>query len=208
MDDTTPERWLPVPGYEGLYLVSDLGRIRSLPRNTTSGRIMKLITGTRGYKYVTLTRDGRQRRRGVHQVVAAAFIGPCPDGQEILHGDGDPANNRPGNLRYGTHRENMLDKRDHGTDHNTRKTHCPQGHPYSAENTAVKRTGSRVCRTCERAAGLDWYHANKQRKNPILVCPICEVKFARPAGTGRLKYCSKKCADEGRRILRRALPTA
>lgn len=60
--------------------------------------------------------DGRRMKRYVHQLVAAAFIGPCPDGLECCHfPDRDPSNNRPGNLRYDTRRNNLADRYVHGT---------------------------------------------------------------------------------------------
>lgn len=51
-----------------------------------------------------------------HVVVAEAFHGPCPKGQEVRHRDGDAHNNVPGNLLYGTRKDNMADKKRHGTD--------------------------------------------------------------------------------------------
>lgn len=102
-----------------------------------------------GYPYVTLTKQGKQKAHGVHQLIALAFIGPRPDGQEVLHSDGDPLNCTLGNLSYGTHGENMHDRIRHGRDHNVIKTHCPAGHPYDETNTRVYR-GSRFCRECMR----------------------------------------------------------
>jgi hypothetical protein len=99
---------------------------------------------------VTLCSNGRQESWFVHQLVAAAFLGPRPDGLEVRHLDGDPLNNAVSNLAYGTRLENIQDKKRHGTDHNAKKTHCPQGHPYDAENTA-DYSGRRACRTCVRA---------------------------------------------------------
>jgi len=53
--------------------------------------------------------------RYVHRLVMEAFVGPCPEGQEVLHDDNDTANNRRTNLRYGTRVENTADKFRHGT---------------------------------------------------------------------------------------------
>lgn len=141
--------WLPVPGYEGLYQVSDDGQVLSAPRATTRGGLLKYVYDSHGYPGVTLTRDGIQKRFGVHRLVALAFIGPRPDGLEIRHLDGNVANPAASNLAYGTHGENMTDKARHGTDHNLAKTHCPAGHPYDEANTALYE-GRRFCRTCAR----------------------------------------------------------
>jgi hypothetical protein len=98
----------------------------------------------------------------VHRLVLAAFVGPCPEGMEVRHLDGNPANTRLANLRYGTHSENELDKVRHGTHHEARKTHCNRGHEYTQDNTRRRRdTGSRECLTCAR-----WRDA--KRYNPTL----------------------------------------
>lgn len=136
-------------GYEGLYRVSDEGQIWSAPRATTRGGLLKLYPDKRGYPWVTLTRDGAQKRRSVHQLVAEAFIGPRPDGLEVRHKDGDHRNARANNLEYGTHAENMQDMVRHGTGASINKTHCPKGHEYTEANTRVY-DGRRWCRQCDR----------------------------------------------------------
>ena len=62
------ERWKPVKGYEGLYDVSDAGRVRSLKRTTTNGRILTLHTSQQnGYVYATLCKNGVKRSKRVHR---------------------------------------------------------------------------------------------------------------------------------------------
>jgi len=174
MDDVTPERWAWVPDYEGLYRVSDRGDVWSEPRATTRGGILKhVIVKANGYHWVTLTKDGKQKPRQVHKIVMEAFVGPCPEGQEVRHLDGNPGNNRwapgdeaetvaaGGNLIYGTHAENMRDKHRHGTTWQLNVTECPQGHEYTPENTMINNKGSRVCLTCKRERGLEQYYARK-----------------------------------------------
>lgn len=114
-----PERWLPVVGYEGLYEVSDLGRVRSLsrvvsrsgprgPRVRIAGQALKVRppAGTDPYAHVELNRDGERRYMRVHVLVAAAFLGPRPAGYEICHGPGGKTDNRLANLSYGTRAKN------------------------------------------------------------------------------------------------------
>lgn len=109
------EQWLPIPGWEGFYEASDLGRIRSVPRYMCKGCVLKpRALPEKGYLQVGLSRNNKVTMSYVHRLVAATFIGPCPEGLEVLHGDGDPANNVPGNLRYGTHGENGRDMVRHG----------------------------------------------------------------------------------------------
>ena len=115
--------WKAVVGYEGLYVVNHLGVIRSLPRWVTRGtgaavRLKgKTLTRsyTHGYPQVTLSMGGLCRTVKVHNVVAAAFIGPKPTGKVVRHLDGDRNNARAKNIVYGTHQENSNDMRSHGT---------------------------------------------------------------------------------------------
>lgn len=128
------EVWKPVVGREGQYEVSDLGRVRSLDRvveqpiargpdrsRTVSrrmrGRLLRPIRAkSGGYLRVSISAGPSGARiRKIHQLVCEAFIGPCPDGQMPLHGDGDPTNNRLSNLRYGTGCDNVADAMAHGT---------------------------------------------------------------------------------------------
>ncbi|WP_430393757.1 NUMOD4 motif-containing HNH endonuclease [Brevibacterium paucivorans] len=102
------EKWLPVPGHENDYMVSDHGRIWSHAR----GRVLRPTKRARG-GHLVVTLKGRQWR--VHRVVMLAFIGPPPEGMEVCHQDGDPENNHLSNLRYDTHAANVNDRRRHGT---------------------------------------------------------------------------------------------
>lgn len=101
------ESWKDVPGYEGVYQVSTEGRVRSLPGWHRAGRVKKLTVSAIGYPVVNM---GHNNVCYVHELVALAFLGPRPKGAEICHGDGDPTNNRPENLRYDSHSENERDK--------------------------------------------------------------------------------------------------
>lgn len=119
----TAERWLPIVGFEDLYEVSDLGRVRSLDRKvkrgsrllTVHGRIMTPSKVGKGYRKVALCCDGEQTHRTVHDLVLSAFRGPRPAGKEAAHNNGKPADNRLENLRWDTRSGNFLDKNSHGT---------------------------------------------------------------------------------------------
>lgn len=118
MTDHT-ERWLPVIGYEGLYEVSDLGRVRSLDRlvggpygpasRIFPGRVLALQInrGSKGYPFVFLYREGRGQHCAVHILVLTAFDRPCPPGTEALHGPGGKSDASIANLRWGTRSENV-----------------------------------------------------------------------------------------------------
>lgn len=151
-----PEEWRPIPGYEGLYEVSDRGRVRSLDRtiqrNGRSHRIRGVVlaqssTGP-GYRHVSLRSGGRAFTQLVHRAVLLAFVGPCPTGMESRHLDGEPDNNVPSNLAWGTHSENNRDRVRHGTHHHAIKTHCI--HNHLLKDAYITPTGGRSCRTCRR----------------------------------------------------------
>lgn len=154
------ETWKPVPTWESLYEVSDLGRVRVLDRTVNSrwgsrrvvpGRVLRPEVTHQNRERVTLHDGDRNERFSVHRLVLAAFVGPCPDGMEACHDDDNPRNNRLSNLRWDTKSANHRDKVRNGRNPNSNKTHCPQGHPYSPENTMYSKRGGRKCRTCQRA---------------------------------------------------------
>lgn len=147
------EEWRAIPGYEGIYEVSNIGRVRSLDRidirgKRCPGRIRRLQNDPDGHRRVMLARDRVQKVAKVYRLVLLAFVGPPPEGTEALHRDGNPENDAVENLCWGTRSENMHDRVRHGTHHFAMKTHCPQGHPYDASNTYVNPLGSRECRSC------------------------------------------------------------
>ena len=164
MGHDTIERWLPVVGYEGLYEVSDHGRVRSLDRLVVTkagytrrhkGKVMHPQRGRDGYMIVRISRDGTTHNVRVHRLVLEAFVGPCPDNLVACHDNGDPADNRPNNLRWDTQASNMRDKVKHGRHHESRKTHCPRGHLLQGPNLVASqlKRGQRECLACERARG-------------------------------------------------------
>lgn len=156
------ENWLPIAGYEGLYEVSDLGRVRSLPRvvqyggsrRGTSATIPGGLMSPHGklYPMVKLAKGGKKSSFNIHQLVLEAFVGPRPEGYVACHCDGDESNNAVSNLRWDTVTENNRDIVRHGNNLNANKTHCPRGHEYTPENTRRirKHPTYRYCRQCER----------------------------------------------------------
>lgn len=118
----TEEIWKDIKGYEGLYQVSDLGRVKSFKRD--SERILKPLTKTTGYKSVTLSnKQVKHQSINVHRLVADAFI-PNPDNKpQVNHIDEDKTNNMVSNLEWVTAKENA----NHGTAIERRKQH-PNSH--------------------------------------------------------------------------------
>lgn len=96
------ETWKDIPGYEGLYVVSSLGQIKNLTRNI----ILKTKVKDTWYRYVSLTKNGKQKRFSLHRVLAITFI-PNPENKaHVNHIDGVKCNNRLENLEWCTPREN------------------------------------------------------------------------------------------------------
>jgi hypothetical protein len=125
------ERWRPVLGFEDYYEVSDLGRVRSLPRDSvrqSCGRTRKFKPrvlrpqrdgrshgGIGAHVKITLSVDSVKRQRQVHILVLEAFVGLRPQGTETRHLNGIPDDNRLVNLCWGTPAENRADTLVHGT---------------------------------------------------------------------------------------------
>lgn len=152
------EEWRPIPGYEGHYEVSSMGRVKSVKRVLADGRmwrekILKPWHDGGGYKQVYLSKNAVATSRHIHFLVASAFLGPRPDGNEIRHLNGDNNDNRIANLAYGTKSDNMLDAVRHGTHGEAKKTHCIRGHKLEDPNlrAAAKKRGARACLACGRA---------------------------------------------------------
>lgn len=95
-----------------------------------------------------------------HRVAHAELIGPIPDGLDVLHSCDNPPCVNPAHLRAGTDQDNMRDQLSRGRHGNIKKTHCPQGHEYTKENTHVRRNGKRECRTCMSDRCRRWRRRN------------------------------------------------
>lgn len=108
ISDLPNEEWRDIKGYEGLYQVSNLGRVKSLPkyRKTIYEYVSKPMIlsprarGRKGYLAVALNKDGKTKQFGIHRLVAQAFC-PNPNGYvEVNHKDEDKTNNRADNLEW------------------------------------------------------------------------------------------------------------
>jgi hypothetical protein len=169
------EEWRAVLGYEGVYEVSDLGRVRSVAhvivrangaRQSIAARLLATrgVGSRRAYLGVHLSHMGVKSDRGVHTLVAEAFIGPRPDGREVRHINGDGRDNRAENLAWGTHSENELDKVRHGTHQQASKIACKSGHQLAGRNLIRARQGRRDCRACNYAQGYLLRHPDADRQ--------------------------------------------
>ena len=165
------EIWKDIKGYEGLYQVSNMGRIKSIDRYVPRkngklqhvyGKIMTSFDNGRGYKQVYLTKNSITKAHSVHRLVANAFI-PNPDNlPQVNHKDEDKANNRVDNLEWCTQKYNQ----NYGTisirksqkllnDKNKSKPVLQ----YSLDGTFIKEWKS--TRDVQRNLGFDNSHISK-----------------------------------------------
>lgn len=165
--------WRSVSGYEGFYEVSSDGQVRGCQRTVgaangktkviTSKPLKPTVQQPSGHLHVSLYRERKRYHRAVHRAVLEAFVGPCPDGMEACHRDGNPANNSVENLYWGTRASNVADSLRHGTHFWAKRTHCKNGHEFTPENTFDRGNGRRGCYTCNRKWKAE-YKARQREK--------------------------------------------
>lgn len=99
------EKWKPVVGFEGLYEVSDEGRVRSLKFSKV--KILKPGINSTGYLQVSLWKNGKMKVFTVHYLVVTTFKGPIPPGMQVNHVNENKLDNRLENLEVVTAKENL-----------------------------------------------------------------------------------------------------
>ena len=183
------EEWRPIEGFEGLYEVSNTGRVRSLDRYDSNnhflkGKVLSLLKGKYGYLQVNLHYNGKMYKKYVHRIVAQTFILNPYNLPEVNHRDEDKTNNRVDNLEFcdrtynmnfGTRQEryrNTMLERGHWTGLSRKESMKKYSKKYYQENK------DRICeqqkkyyqenrdRICEQQK--EYYQENRDR--------ICEQK--------------------------------
>lgn len=97
------ETWKDISGYDGIYQVSDFGRVRSVKKN----RIMNQCKKSNGYLHLALSKNGEVKYFHVHRLVAMAFLPEVPGKGHVNHKDGIKDNNDVSNLEWCNRSENM-----------------------------------------------------------------------------------------------------
>lgn len=205
--DAMDETWKPVVGYERLYEVSDMGRVRSLDRTVVAkdGSVRHLRGKVLAQKFqskymrIGLCKSGEMKTWCVHRLVADAFHGTGRDhGHVVRHLNGNPRDNRAANLRWGTWAENSADMVRHGR--SRKPSACPHGHEYTPENTRINSRGARECRTCDRAWTARKNAKRRERSiaaRPSRPCRVCGTPFK---GIPARLVCSAECKKATRRV--------
>lgn len=130
------EIWKEVDGYNGVYFVSNLGRVKSVDHfcenrkgsGKQTGRVLKLSKSRKGYLMVSLSKNKTKFHTGAHRLVAKAFIDNHLNKQQVNHIDCDKENNNVSNLEWCTNlenrrhaQENNRDNPNYGEDHHNSK---------------------------------------------------------------------------------------
>lgn len=133
------EIWRDIEGYEELYQISSLGRVKSLGNggsNNSKERIIKALVVSSGYLAVGLSKDGKQKQYLIHRLAANAFI-PNPDNlPQVNHRDEDKTNNRVDNLEFCSAKYNS----NYGT-HNKRISESMTNNPKMSKKVLCIETG-------------------------------------------------------------------
>lgn len=112
MEEYKKENWKPINGYEGLYEISDLGRVKSLRRKKNNKPlIFSNCKNSNGYNAVNLRKDNKIKRFTIHRLVALNFLENNENKPDVNHIDGNKNNNELNNLEWCTKSENQQHRR-------------------------------------------------------------------------------------------------
>lgn len=152
------ELWRPVPGYVGLYSVSNFGEVFSV----RAQKVLRPGVLANGYRQVQLCFGGKIKQAKVHRLVALAFLGEPPTPRhQVAHDNGNPAINCVKNLRWATPKENQRDRQRHG------KSSLGEANArakVTAEDVlAIRASAARNCELA-RVYGVSWSQIDSIRR--------------------------------------------
>lgn len=158
------EQWRPIPGYEGYYEASNLGRIRSINLQSRGARSLQSRVLTPrldgGRLKVSISVRGKRRYALASRLIGTAWLGIPPDDHRIAHISEDQTDNRVENLAIMSVSE--IGIRNGRRNRGKTRDVCQRGlHPLTGSNVSVNRNGSRQCLACRQAAARAWREARK-----------------------------------------------
>lgn len=176
------EQWKAIPGYEGLYEVSNTGKVRSLTRYK---RELNRHLHKQGYEYVQLTKDHETKNKLVHRLVAMAYINNPNNYPQVNHIDEDKTNNNVNNLEWCTAKYNM----NYGKGAKARHIKIDYSKPIFKENAVKngKKTSRAIVQFTKDGVFVARYDSAKEamRKLGVKNAHITEVaKGKRPSANG------------------------
>jgi hypothetical protein len=156
MQNQQEEIWKDIPGYEGLYQASSLGRVKSLERKSWNGFSLHLkkeiiLKQSKQKKYfiTTLSKENKTKSFLTHQLIAMAFLGHIPCGFKLVvdHIDNDTTNNNLDNIQLLTNRENV----------NKRQLNKTSKYPGVYFNKNEKKWKTSICISGKRQVYLGYF---------------------------------------------------
>ena len=166
------EIWKDIVGYEGLYQISNTGKVKSLShyaRNNinggtrmTKGRVLSQYKMPNGYLQVQLSKNELRKKYYVHRIVAKAFLSNEDNLSDVNHIDGDKNNNSVGNLEWCSHRDNQIHMIKNRMTDKAKPVLCLEtGEVFNSMSEAENKTGiDRHCikRACDSGKVCKGYH--------------------------------------------------
>ena len=159
------EIWREIPGYEGRYMASNLGRVWSIARTSARGKrgghVMRPCDNGKGYLHINMRQGVRTKKQYIHRLVFLAHVGPIPAGLDINHIDGNKANNCVANLEVLTHSQNLKHAYDTGLHPGTPPRYAAVVAERNGEHAArfdsildaAEAAGVAPCSVCHALAG-------------------------------------------------------
>lgn len=142
------EIWKPIKGYEGIYEISNKGRIKSI----SSGLIRKQLTDKWGYNMINLSKEGKKTRFFVHRLVASAFLDNPNKLPQINHKDEDKTNNCVENLEWCTQKYN--------NEYGTRKERIREAKGIKVRCVDTGEVFASI-NECSKAKSIPWHAIKK-----------------------------------------------
>jgi hypothetical protein len=145
------EKWADITGYEGLYQVSNWGKVKSISRtirrsngrlHTVKEKYLKLFPDNCGYMVAYLNKSGKKHNFRVHRLVAKAFIPNLKNKPQVNHKDGNKTNNNVENLEWCTNGENQIHAFQNGLNHHKSLFGCDN--PTSKEIIMCDLNGNEI----------------------------------------------------------------